>query len=259
MSCPSCGGTSRAMLSPGYFQCTSIITRRDPTGAHPSGAFGPAYQDFSCQCGHRYQEGTGQAGQQACIEHALFAVGLCIRCRRTPVCGRCPQQACASCRAEERDRRAKQEAKALAAQRVEAEERRELLKAAHDADVQTNAAKQPYTQEYYRAELKNIDVRISAAGNPVRGRGATGGTIFQAVIGAMFVLFAVFILMAAPATVKMAFLGPSAVALILLGPNIAPIRRSLARSRQEALRVRKGELLAALGCGQACQFGCRTY
>lgn len=257
MSCPSCGGDSRVMLSPGYFQCTSSFSHREPTGAHPSGAFGPAYRYVSSQCVARYQEGTGQPGQQPCSTHALFAVGLCVHCRRTPVCGSCPQQMCASCYSEEQARRAKEETKIRVSQRAKDEERRKAERAAHDADAQANIAKHPRSQEYYRAELNNIDAMISEAGNSARGREATGGTIFQAILGVLFVLVAMFVLIASP--VKAASIGPSVVALILLLPAVPRIRSSLARSRREALNTRRAQLLPALGCGKACQFGCHTY
>lgn len=81
MGCPRCRGSSRRMLAPGYYECTSI-TERPGYMPGPGGTWIPGPERVVC--GHRYQEGTGTSlGQCDC---GVFAVATCQQCGK-PLCG----------------------------------------------------------------------------------------------------------------------------------------------------------------------------
>jgi len=81
MGCPRCGGSSRRMLAPGYYECTSI-TERPGYMPGPGGTWIPGPERGVC--GHRYQEAVGPAlGQCEC---GVFAVATCQQCGK-PLCG----------------------------------------------------------------------------------------------------------------------------------------------------------------------------
>jgi hypothetical protein len=81
MGCPRCRGSSRRMLAPGYYECTSI-TERPGYMPGPGGTWIPGPERVAC--GHRYQEGTGTSlGQCDC---GVFAVATCQQCGK-PLCG----------------------------------------------------------------------------------------------------------------------------------------------------------------------------
>ena len=84
MSCPSCGGTRREAIAPGYWRCTSQVTLMAP-GPGPYGKPGPPEIAVARECGAAYQEGARVATGQMC-ECSTFAVGVCGDCG-TPVCG----------------------------------------------------------------------------------------------------------------------------------------------------------------------------
>jgi hypothetical protein len=92
VSCPTCGGTRRRTLAPGFFECQSPVTvvQRGPGfGPPPTGQFGPATIMSSTTCGIRYQEGGTVSGVMLCSSNCgRFSVGLCAHCGQ-PVCGIC--------------------------------------------------------------------------------------------------------------------------------------------------------------------------
>lgn len=82
MPCPSCGGTARNEIAPGYFHCVS-----DRMEVHPTGGFDGRPIPVSVECGIYYQEvqGSGVPGQPIC-DCGTFAVRRCVRCSQ-PLCG----------------------------------------------------------------------------------------------------------------------------------------------------------------------------
>lgn len=80
MGCPECGGKSRQLVAPGYWECTSSVVKIVPTGAHPSGAFGAPERAASFVCGRRYQDGPA-ATSELCSCGTL-ALGYCRACNR---------------------------------------------------------------------------------------------------------------------------------------------------------------------------------
>lgn len=83
-SCPQCGGTERAQISPGFYECRNVRTVGvvPPHGpGNPTGTARPVQQ----VCGHRYQEGGQHTGGAVC-HCGVFAVGVCQRCG-TQICG----------------------------------------------------------------------------------------------------------------------------------------------------------------------------
>jgi hypothetical protein len=94
MRCPSCGGTQREAIAPGYWRCTSTVATVNaapgPGAANP--AYGPAVigREEHRVCGFTYQEGTRTLNQLCeCGSNGrcgTFAVGRCVECDRF-VCG----------------------------------------------------------------------------------------------------------------------------------------------------------------------------
>ena len=88
MACPQCGGMDRRAISPGFWECTSLVYGQMPTGLHPSGVFGPAFQTVASPCGRRYQEGATGGNGTLCQTCTVFAIGICADCG-IPQCGNC--------------------------------------------------------------------------------------------------------------------------------------------------------------------------
>ena len=102
MACPHCGGTDRRAISPGFWECTSMLYGEIRTGLHPSGKFGPAFQTVAHPCGRRYQEGAPGGTGTLCQTCTVFAIGICADCGK-PQCGNCGRHyqgafLCAECR-----------------------------------------------------------------------------------------------------------------------------------------------------------------
>ena len=72
MACPHCGGTDRRAISAGFWECTSMLYGEIPTGLHPSGKFGPAFQTVAHPCGRRYQEGAPGGTGMLCQTCTVF-------------------------------------------------------------------------------------------------------------------------------------------------------------------------------------------
>lgn len=74
--CPSCGGTQRRVIAPGYWECQTMNVI----------GMAPGQQPVTRVCGHRYQEGPGgDRGAERC-GCGMYAVGACRVCE-TAVCG----------------------------------------------------------------------------------------------------------------------------------------------------------------------------
>ncbi len=140
--CPKCGGSSLSQVTPGFFECTSLVVVAvidRPDGMGPMPAERP--------CGHRFQ--VGVAGSADLCRCGRQSIGRCADCAR-PLCGLegttrglflCPE--CIS----QRDQRRRAEEMAAAEQQQaaaaraldEAESRRAAataaLAAAQDADA----------------------------------------------------------------------------------------------------------------------------
>lgn len=101
MVCPSCNGSERRAIAPGFWECTSTITDEVRVGDEwqPAGPGGqmvpvaPRFEQTERPCGHRYQDAAGvseegqyASGPQTCGLCTVFAIGLCAECRQ-PICG----------------------------------------------------------------------------------------------------------------------------------------------------------------------------
>lgn len=88
MSCPRCGGTSRRSISPGFWECTTVLSQLAPGPGRDHPALGPAVVEQQFPCGHRYQDGE-QVGAEPCSSGCgRYAIGHCVDCG-SPVCGMC--------------------------------------------------------------------------------------------------------------------------------------------------------------------------
>lgn len=87
MACPSCGGSERSAVAPGFFECTSLLTVSS-VDMVPDGRGGavPVEQRRTRVCGHRYHEGSGSVGHGPSCACGTFAIGTCHECGRA-VCG----------------------------------------------------------------------------------------------------------------------------------------------------------------------------
>lgn len=85
MSCPTCSGTTRSPIAPGYWQCQSLReVRHQGPGFHDI-TKGPPVVIEHLPCGTRYHDGppADSAAECSC---GTFAIGRCAECRQ-PVCG----------------------------------------------------------------------------------------------------------------------------------------------------------------------------
>lgn len=98
-----------------------------PTGAHPSGQFGPAYQTVAVPCRRRYQEGSPDGMAITCATCTMDSIGACADCGDRQ-CGNCGLQGVGIfiCRACQRKRDAARAAEAAEAA-AEAERQRKRL------------------------------------------------------------------------------------------------------------------------------------
>jgi hypothetical protein len=96
VACPSCNGTNRQPISPGFWQCTTLVWR-DATSWGPApgtppqlGIMGPIPGAVQEPCGTQYHEATGLGeggvATQGTCACGIFAIGQCSQCGR-PVCG----------------------------------------------------------------------------------------------------------------------------------------------------------------------------
>jgi hypothetical protein len=153
MACPHCGGMDRRAISPGFWECTSMLYGEVPTGLHPSGKFGPVYQTIAHPCGRRYQEGAPGGTGTLCQTCTVFAIGICADCGN-PQCGNCGRHyqgafLCAQCR------QARAAAEQAAAREAEAEAGRKKAAAAAAAARLADARK-----TWLREVARALDTRV---------------------------------------------------------------------------------------------------
>jgi hypothetical protein len=93
LNCPSCGGTNRRLLAPGFYQCESQIESVVLDWAPAPGMIpGPGVpmvpipSSLYRVCGNRYQEGSPIGNAPSC-RCGMFAVGRCATCGLA-VCGK---------------------------------------------------------------------------------------------------------------------------------------------------------------------------
>lgn len=127
MPCPSCGGTARVAIAPGYWECTSSVVRDEI--AKPVGYDQPIPVPTRASCGTRYQEGP-VAGTESC-KCGVFAIGRCQSCG-APVCGVHGELVgdkleCAGCRERRENGARAGRARAEAEARRERDDRHEQL------------------------------------------------------------------------------------------------------------------------------------
>ena len=88
MGCPTCGGSDRVLVAPGYWECRSLVEEHRP-GLVPDGMGGtrPITDVVRRPCGLRYHEAIGGGSTLLCDwDQGTFAIGLCADCGK-PVCG----------------------------------------------------------------------------------------------------------------------------------------------------------------------------
>jgi len=89
MACPKCGGEFRKAIAPSYWECTTVLAVRLPTGV-PHPALGPQWIDRPVMCGHRYPEGAPAMVESPLCSCGTYAIGRCQHCGQH-VCGDCSQ------------------------------------------------------------------------------------------------------------------------------------------------------------------------
>ncbi|SDN41647.1 hypothetical protein [Geodermatophilus sp. DSM 45219] len=86
MACPTCHGTTRTEISPGYWRCDSKITiEREGPGFQRPGSGPPVLYDTRV-CGQRYVEASTTPANLGLCRCNTGAIGYCSECQR-PVCG----------------------------------------------------------------------------------------------------------------------------------------------------------------------------
>ena len=153
MACPRCGGTDRRAIAPGFWECTSLVYGEIPTGLHPSGKFGPAFQTVAHPCGRRYQDGAPSGTGVLCQTCTVFAIGICADCG-SPQCGNCGRHyrgafLCAQCR------QARIAAEQAVAQEAAAEAARKKAAAGAAAARLADARK-----TWLRAVARTLDAKV---------------------------------------------------------------------------------------------------
>lgn len=93
MACPTCGGTNRSLIAPGYYQCRSIIRWSTRTWVPAPGylpgpgvPMAPIDTWHERACTDQYQEGDAVTAQLPLCACFTYAVGICADCKN-PVCG----------------------------------------------------------------------------------------------------------------------------------------------------------------------------
>jgi hypothetical protein len=88
MGCPSCGGSDRILVAPGYWECRSLVEEHR-AGLVPDGMGGtrPVTDVIRRPCELRYHQAAGGGPTLLCEwDQGTFAIGLCADCGK-PVCG----------------------------------------------------------------------------------------------------------------------------------------------------------------------------
>jgi hypothetical protein len=88
MACPTCGGSAREPIAPGYWRCSSELIEVTETGGpgltNPMAGPGVIRHERVVKCGTTYHEGGG-GSVEACA-CGTFSIGHCIECGIN-VCG----------------------------------------------------------------------------------------------------------------------------------------------------------------------------
>ena len=90
MACPTCGGSSREPIAPGFWRCTSPRTKAWETGGpgltNPllAGQPGVIRHEETVVCDAEYQEGPGGGGETCAC--GRDSIGICVECHAR-VCG----------------------------------------------------------------------------------------------------------------------------------------------------------------------------
>jgi hypothetical protein len=156
VACPSCGGTERRPIAPGYFECVTTLYQQVSTGAHPSGIQGPPFITNAFRCGTRYREGAAEITTKCAC--GTYSIGECTRCSR-PVCGDhsllvTSQRVCSACRQAELSQAAAEKAAAEARQREQQE--------AHHAKLVADRRSRYGSEDSIRAQIAALE-QIRAA------------------------------------------------------------------------------------------------
>ena len=163
MSCPSCGGSRRKAIAPGWWQCSSEVISESPgpgRGAPQTGEFGPDALISASRCGNVYAEASAPKELPAVpsCSCGTFAIGICVKCGE-PVCGICSGVYSGNrehhLHVEERARAKAQTAAALEKAREDEERSR---------------------REHREEELKAVQARVASIGKAL-GRSRAGGSI----------------------------------------------------------------------------------
>lgn len=83
MACPSCGGSDRDLIAPGFYRCASMVEVRTGGPGLTDPTKGPQVLVSYVVCSHQYQEGSATGLACTC---GTFAIGRCAVCG-SPVCG----------------------------------------------------------------------------------------------------------------------------------------------------------------------------
>lgn len=136
IGCPRCGGTSRRLLAPNYFECTTnVLINVVPAGMQGAVQDTPIYQ----ACGHRYQQAAGSAASERRCHCGFDAVAGCVECD-APLCGQHADEGRRGGRVLCATHAAERERESTRAE-VLAQERREAGRAAAVAEWEANAAR----------------------------------------------------------------------------------------------------------------------
>lgn len=139
MVCPTCGGSERMELAPGYYRCSSVVVDRFGGPGQTDPRRGPMVIEKPRICGAEYQEGTPSMSDVTCW-CGTFPVGRCTRCE-VPVCGYHSDMSdrgrlCGNCLESDRNAAAAKQAQIAAQQAAEVNDR----KARHEQAVSAWAA-----------------------------------------------------------------------------------------------------------------------
>lgn len=255
MVCPSCRtSTSRIMLTQDYFRCTNQLSYRRPTGAHPSGAFGPAFEDVWHVCNTEYYDIPWQPGQTTCPTHSLIDIGVCKRCTQKPICGDCPDRMCGSCIAAVAWVASGGAARAQAERKAEESARR----SEHEARIRANAVKHPKSQEFYLGRIRKINSDLSRVDRRASRDRPAISLVEKGAIVVTGTTFLLWIAGGSPTNAPTLRLLSIVVLLGIIALLWRKVTAILARSKQASLGRERDEAYQALGCGHHCQFGCRS-
>lgn len=182
MSCPTCGGTDRVAVAPGYFRCTT-----ENLEVHPGAGLDGTDVGGTVRCQREYHEATGMTRAQVC-RCGTFAVRRCTGCQ-VALCGDCSvadpgseatRWLCAGCRDEGvRKRRDDRETHYRSLPPVSADEMREFL-AGRRPDIVDGT-----THQFWAWTNEDVAAALAEAGSSGPFRFTTDGVRFGLYWGAL--------------------------------------------------------------------------